>query len=90
MPAPSRIHSDEDPTNRDIMDAVLRLDVRAARVEHLLNGSSDPARGLVVRVDRLEQKSDRNTWWASTALGAAIVAFVAGLYEVIKKGTVGP
>jgi hypothetical protein len=76
---PSRIHSDEEPSNRDIMDAVLRLDARTARVEHLLNGSSNPANGLVVRVDRLEQDRNQQREKASAWYVAVVGALVTGL-----------
>ena len=42
----------------------------------LLTGNGDPQKGLVVRVDRLEQAEKRRKWWVGTAVGAAIVAVV--------------
>lgn len=82
--------NEEEPSNRDILREVMAMRGDVAGLRRFITGESEPAQGLIMRVDRLEQKAERNTWWASTALGAAIVAFVAGLYEIIKKGTVGP
>ena len=46
------------------------------RMEKLLTGNGDPAKGLVVRVDRLEQTESRRKWQirtlAASFLGGAV------------------
>jgi hypothetical protein len=43
-------------------------------VRELLTGNGEPSKGLIVRVDRLEQSESRRNWLATTAIGAAITA----------------
>jgi len=86
---PNRIHAEEEPSNRDIMDAVMRLDARTARVEHLLNGSSNPANGLVIRVDRLEQAQETRKVWTGTAVAAAVSGLGTAVWLFIKAAAKG-
>lgn len=37
---------------------------------------NEPEKGLVVRVDRLEQSAKKAGWFATTALGSVIVAAI--------------
>jgi hypothetical protein len=50
------------------------------RILTLLEGTAAaPQRGLIVRVDRLEQQAQRATWWTRTFIVAWITATAGGI-----------
>lgn len=62
--------------------AKLSDDVRG--VTHLLTGDGTPEKGVIVRLDRLEQDNQRRENLAKTAIGGAIAASVAALGAWLK------
>lgn len=75
------------PTNREILERIDRLDLvhreRFERIESLLHGRDDASKGLVVRVDRLEQGEERKKIWTQLSLGAAITALVTAFADLM-------
>ncbi len=66
---------------------VCSMDEKVCRLEAFIEGPDDARdRGLVVRVDRLEQAEQRRTWWTTTAVGAGIVAFLTALASFFSGG----
>lgn len=53
------------------------------RNRELLTGNGSPSKGVVVRLDRLEQSEARRGKWIGTATGAAIVAAVGSIWALI-------
>jgi hypothetical protein len=50
----------------------------------LLNGNGDPSKGLIVRVDRLEQDHQRQRWLSKSAIGACITGIIAMVVHMLK------
>ena len=69
---------------KDLRDVIHALDRTQDRLEantetqkrlcKLLEGNGDPQKGLVVRVDRLEQDHHKKKKWTWAALGTALTA----------------
>jgi hypothetical protein len=73
----------------DRIEAMLaaRLDPLAKDVEKLavlVEGNGHPERGLIVRLDRLEQNESRRNWWVKASLAASISALVGVLVKSLK------
>lgn len=50
----------------------------------ILNGNGDPSKGLVVRVDRLEQSESRRNWLSRSAIGACIVGIITMIVRLFR------
>lgn len=83
---PSRIRDEnEEPTNRDILGAVERIDVRLARVETMINGSaSNFEAGLLAKVHTLTQEQESRKFWVGSAVVAAMGAVAASAWSALK------
>ena len=55
----------------------VRLEAKIDLLTSLLTGNSKPGCGIVVRMDRLEQKDARSTWVYRAVLGAMITGLGA-------------
>lgn len=53
------------------------------RMYNFMTGGSEPERGVLMRVDRLEQARERGTFWTTTALTAAIIAIVTAAWQIL-------
>lgn len=53
------------------------------RLRRLILGESEPEHGLVLRVDRLEQKQERANFISQTAIGILITAVIGGILTAI-------
>ena len=53
------------------------------RLRRIITGESEPERGLVLRVDRLEQRQERSSFLSQTAIGAALTAIVGAMMAAI-------
>lgn len=85
---PSRgnsIDPDHEPTNGELLRAIAALDQRAARVERYITGGSEPHGGLIVRVDRIEQRAESATFWTRTAIGGALTAVAGSAWALLTK-----
>ena len=56
-------------------------DVRVIR--EIVTGNGTPAKGLIVRMDRLEQDRGRKNWWSVTITTALVAAATTALAELI-------
>lgn len=61
-----------------IDERLRRIEESSVRLENLITGNGTPERGLIVKLDRLEQQAESNRWTMRTALTALAVA-VAGM-----------
>lgn len=57
------------------------IDAKVDRMDKILTGNGTPERGLVIRVDRLEQQSRRAGW----VIKSLIVAVFGGIVEFLLK-----
>lgn len=55
-------------------------------IHRILTGASEPSRGVVVRLDRLEQSESRRNFWTTTAVGAALTAIIGTLSQSFHWG----
>jgi hypothetical protein len=53
------------------------------RLRRIITGESEPERGLVLRVDRLEQRQERSSFLSQTAIGAALTAIVGAMMAAL-------
>jgi hypothetical protein len=58
-------------------------DARCTRMERTLFGDGNGYRGMLVRMDRLEQDAERRTWRERAIVGAMILLVAKQLFEVI-------
>jgi len=66
---------DED---EEVVKAQLdRIEDDVKVIKELLTGNGDPSKGLIIRVDRLEQAEQRRVWAVRTSVGAAIGSMLA-------------
>ena len=63
-----------------------RIESEVVAVKHLLTGNGTPERGIIVRVDRLEQSDKTRSWWTRTAAAAGVTALVGTCWSVIRGG----
>ena len=56
-------------------------------ITHLLTGNGNPDKGIIVRLDRLEQNESRRVWLLRTAIAASIAAIATAFkgYFQIKQ-----
>lgn len=55
-------------------------------VYKLVTGESEPERGIVVRLDRLEQSHAQAGWWFKTAVGGVVGSLGLALYNLLHHG----
>lgn len=82
-------HSDPNEQTASYDLALLRQDIAKLSddvrgVTHLLTGNGTPEKGVIVRLDRIEQDNQRRENWTKTAIGGAIAAGVAAVGAWIK------
>ena len=63
-----------------------RIEGEITSIKSILTGNGSPERGLIVRLDRIEQTDQGRKWWLRTVGGAAAVSLVATIIEFLKKG----
>lgn len=51
-----------------------RIESTISDIKVILTGNSKPERGLIIRVDRLEQIQRRGVWFIRLVIGAVVVA----------------
>ena len=51
----------------------------------LLTGSASPEKGIVLRLDRIEQAEKRRVWIIRSVIGACITAFLSSLAALFGK-----
>lgn len=62
-----------------------RIESKIDRLDHLITGGDSPNSGIIVRVDRIEQREVRRDWWTKTAMGAATVACIGTAWKWLTK-----
>ena len=64
-------------------DHFVRLEAKIDLLTSLLTGNSTPGCGIIVRMDRLEQKDARATWVYRAIMGAMFAGFSALLVAIL-------
>lgn len=67
-----------------IDDRLLHLSRKLDGINQLLTGNGTPERGLIIRVDRLEQNESRRTWMMRATLTACLAALAASITAILK------
>jgi len=57
---------------------------RLQRIESLLTGNGLPERGIIVRLDRVEQSLAALKWMVRVVLGGMLAAAGGGLWALLK------
>ena len=60
------------------------IKTKVEKIEELLNGNGTPEKGIVVRLDRLEQSEARRTWLMRATITTSIGAIVAAIVNWLK------
>lgn len=61
------------------------ITVKIEQINNLLNGNGTPERGIIVRLDRLEQSEQRRTWLLRTTIVASVAAIISSVVNYIKN-----
>jgi hypothetical protein len=61
------------------------LSERIERNTSIISGGSEPTKGLVIRLDRLEQTEHRRLWWLRSTLVACVGAIATAVFAIFKK-----
>lgn len=54
-------------------------------IKELLTGNGDPSKGMIVRMDRLEQREESRSKLVSIAIGVSGTAILTALWAGIKQ-----
>jgi hypothetical protein len=85
-PIRSGYHEDgNEPTGREILNEISRLREEIGAIGEHITGNGEPAKGLIMKVDRLEQAHESRKWWMQTAAGAAIASMVTSAWSIFHK-----
>lgn len=68
-----------------IEEHIAEIRASQARIERYITGGEDPERGLLIKVDRLEQEGKRHRVWINSAIGAAAVALTAAIFDLFRE-----
>lgn len=63
-----------------------QLSAKLDNIEHILTGNGTPERGVIVRLDRLEQKDASRGRWIMLIGGASLTALAKGIWASITHG----
>ena len=79
--------NDETPIHsHGIEDRLERIEAKIDGVRRTLSGSdSDPSKGVIVRLDRVEQAHQRTGRIAMLAIGASLTAVFGVLAKVLSR-----
>ena len=71
--------------NSDWIKSAIKENEDGIRViKIIVDGGNDPTKGLVVRLDRLEQEAKRRETWSKAAVTSSISAFIGMIAMLIK------
>ena len=65
----------------EILQKLTELRNTQLEMRTILTGNGEPAKGLVLKVDRLEQEEKRRTWMTRSILVAVIGLIAKSLFE---------
>lgn len=91
MPTPEaridRAASDCDSctSNEGISFVLGEIDRRTSRIEKLLTGNGDPQSGIIVRLDRVEQKMKGLLWVVGICCGTFLTSMVLTLFDLMTS-----
>lgn len=64
---------------------VRRLEDKIDRLHSHITGGSEPARGIIVRLDRVEQDQERRKNWVNVATTTAVGAVVLWAIDLFRN-----
>jgi len=54
-----------------------------AEIKEIISGNGDPSKGMIVRLDRLEQADSRRSWLTRTAVATSLAALASVIVAAI-------
>ena len=70
---------------REVVNSELApLKEQVARLNHHITGNGTPERGVLIRMDRLEQDAEARKWFTRATLGTVIGAFIASMFALFR------
>lgn len=69
---------------QSLCDNVNELTEKHEVLTHLLTGNGSPERGLIVRVDRIEQDAKHREVWLKAAIGSSVAATIGLVVTLVK------
>lgn len=75
----------DQPSAREILHEIERLRKDICVIGEHITGNGEPSKGLIVKVDRLEQAHESRKWWTQTAAGAALASLVTSAWSIFNK-----
>jgi hypothetical protein len=79
------IESQQSQFDKSLEAVQLNLGNKIDKMNELMNGNGTPEKGIIIRLDRLEQSESRRTWLLRTTLISCIGAIVATIAQWIKS-----
>lgn len=74
-----------DNLRDDMLDRFQALDRKIDKQQEILTGNGSPEKGLLIRVDRLEQTDNKRSWLLRTTIGTSIGSIIAALIALMMK-----
>lgn len=69
-----------------IQEQVDRIEKKIDKLDNLLTGNGEPHKGIVVRLDRVEQREESRNKWTWIVLGASITALIKSFWASLFHG----
>jgi hypothetical protein len=79
------ISSKFNDLSKELNDKHSVLTEKISLHDEIITGKNDPSKGVVIRLDRIEQTDSRRGWWTKTTLAACITAIIAAFFAIFKK-----
>ena len=79
------------PTHLAKISAVVeRMEPKLSTVHRIITGDSEPERGHVIRIDRLERAEDRRNKWAMIVLGTVAALVINAAWDKLREAEGSP
>jgi len=78
-----RLHEEMLNEIRDNMALLPGIKTKVDALDATLNAPSDPSRGLIIRVDRLEQKETQRSWIIGLLITSTVGLAISALWSKI-------
>ena len=79
------ISAKNESLSKELNEKFKDLTVKIEKNTTILMGNGEPSKGIVIRVDRLEQSESRRGWWIKSILGACLAAVITSIFAYFKK-----
>lgn len=63
-----------------------RLESKIDKIDSFITGGSSPEKGLIVRVDRVEQREASRSKWFMVVFGTSVAALIKSFWAAVFHG----